>query len=195
MPSDRGLNCMSAEFGKNRLKQLHRKVKRNPNSYQANLELGLFHFKRGDIAVAVGYLERASNFKKDQGDVLFIIANAYRALSDLTKSEEYFKRALSLEPDNFDFLYHYGLLLNDSNRRSKAVDLFVRAAKIRPDNHELLNDIGVLHYQQRRFDKAIDFLQKALEIEPQYVVAGVNLGYAYLALNDIENAQKTLDQE
>ena len=42
---------MSAEFGKNRLKQLHRKFKKNPNSYQANLELGLFHFKRGDIAI------------------------------------------------------------------------------------------------------------------------------------------------
>lgn len=182
------------ELGKNKLKQLHRKLKKDPNSYEANLHLGVFYFERGDIATSVRYLEKASAVRGDQAELLFILANAYKTLNDGTKSEKYFKGALSLEPDNFEYLHNYGLFLHGAQRIDEAAQVLERAVKLRPDNYELLNDVGVLYYLQRNHGKAINFLKQAIEVNPEYIPGQINLGYVCLATQDFLNAQKTVDQ-
>jgi len=176
------------------LKQLHRKLKKDPNSYEANLHLGVFYFERGDIATSVSYLEKASAVRGDQAELLFILANAYKSLDDRTKSEKYFEGALSLEPDNFEYLYNYGLLLHGAQRIDEAAQVLERAVKLKPDNYELINDVAVLYYLQRNHGKAINFLKQAIEINPGYIPGLINLGYVYLATQDFSNAQKTVDQ-
>lgn len=182
------------ELGKNKLKQLHRKLKKDPNSYEANLHLGVFYFERGDIATSVRYLEKASAVRGDQAELLFILANAYKTLNDGAKSERYFKEAHSLEPDNFEYLYNYGLFLHTAERIDEAAQVLERAVKLQPDNYELLNDVGVIYYLQKDHGKAINFLKQAIEVNPEYIPGQINLGYVYLATQDFLNAQKTVDQ-
>lgn len=182
------------EFGKNKLKQLNRKLKKEPNSYEANLRLGMFYFEKDNIAKAVPHLEKASGLKKSQINLLFVLANAYKILDNIQKSEEYFKKALDIQPENSKFLYNYGLLLHDSQRLEESVVIFKRALKLQPDNFELLNDIGVLHYQQEEYHEAIHFLKEAVKINADYFVAQVNIAYAYLAIGDFHNARKIIDQ-
>lgn len=182
------------EFGKNKIKQLKRKWKKDPDSYEANLQLGMFYFQLDDIATAVGYLEKACDVRKDHGELLFILANAYKTLDNISKSEECFKKALAVDPDNFEFVYNYGLLLHSSQRLNEAIKIFEKAVKLQPDNYELLNDIGVLCHLQKNYEKAVKFLTKAIEINADYVPAAINLGYVYLITEDLLNAQKVVDQ-
>ncbi len=182
------------EFGKNKIKQLKRKWKKDPDSYEANLQLGMFYFQLDDIATAVGYLEKACDVRKDHGELLFILANAYKTLDNISKSEECFKKALAVDPDNFEFVYNYGLLLHSSQRLNEAIKIFKKAVKLQPDNYELLNDIGVLCHLQKNYEKAVKFLKKAIEINADYIPAAINLGYVYLITEDLLNAQKVVDQ-
>jgi glycosyltransferase involved in cell wall biosynthesis/Tfp pilus assembly protein PilF len=182
------------EFGKNKIKHLKRKLKKDPNSYEANLQLGMFYFQHDDIAKAVTYLEKACDVRKDQGELLFILANAYKTLNNVSKSGEYFKKALAVDPDNFEFLYNYGLLLHSSQRVNKTIKIFEKAVKLRPDNYELLNDIGVLCHLQKNYEKAVKFLTKAIEINADYIPAAINLGYVYLVTEDLLNVRKVVDQ-
>ncbi len=180
--------------GKNKLEQLNQKLKKQPDSYEINLQLGIFHFQKNDAARAITYLEKACDIKKDQAELLFILANAYKVINNIPKSEVCFKKALALEPDNFEFLYNYGSLLHSSHRLDEATKVFEEAIKLQPDSYELLNDIGVLCHLQKEYKGAIHFFQEAIRINPDYIVSAINVGHVYLAINDLLNVQKVVDQ-
>ncbi|GAX60369.1 glycosyl transferase, family 2 [Candidatus Scalindua japonica] len=179
---------------KNGLKQLHRKLNREPDSYEINLQLGIFYFQKSEISKAIFYLEKAADLNKDHAELQFILANAHKVLNNASKSEVFFKKALALQPENFEFLYNYGLLLHSSNRLSEATEIFEMAIKTQPDNYKLLNDIGVLFHLQHKYCKAIHFFEEAIKIKPDYIVAVVNTGYVYLAVNDLSKAQKVVNK-
>ena len=188
------LGSEKKKIGKNKLRQLHRKLAKEPNSYKANLQMGIFHFQNNEIAKAITYLEKACDAKKDHAELLFILANAYKIMNNIPRSEDCFKRALDLEPENFEFLYNYGLLLHSSYRLGEAIDIFVKAVKLQPDSHELLNDIGVLYHLQKKYKDAIHFFNESIKINPDYILSAINIGHVYLATNDFINTQRIIDQ-
>ncbi len=143
--------------GKNKLRQLNEELKKQPNLYETNLQLGIYHFQKNDVAKAVTYLEKACDIKKDQAELLFILANAYKVINNIPKSEVCLKKALALEPDNFEFLYNYGSLLHSSHRLDEAIEVFEKAVRLQPDSYELLNDIAVLCHLQKNISKLSTF--------------------------------------
>ena len=180
--------------GKNKLRQLYRKLAKEPNSFKANLQMGIFYFQKNEVAKAITYLEKACDAKKDHAELLFILANAYKIMNNVPRSEDCFKKALDLEPENLEFLYNYGLLLHSSSRLSEAINIFVKAVKLQPDSHELLNDIGVLYHLQKKHKEAIHFFNESIKINPDYTLSAINIGHVYLATNDFINTQKIIDQ-
>lgn len=182
------------KIGKNKLRQLHRKLAKEPNSFKANLQMGIFYFQKNEVAKAITYLEKACDAKKDHAELLFILANAYKIMNNVPRSEDCFKKALDLEPENLEFLYNYGLLLHSSSRLSEAINIFVKAVKLQPDSHELLNDIGVLYHLQKKHKEAIHFFNESIKINPDYTLSAINIGHVYLATNDFINTQKIIDQ-
>lgn len=194
MPNTLVAKPNKSKAGRSKLKQLQRSLAKEPNSFEHNMQLGIFHFQKGEIAKAITYLERASDTKKDHTELLFILANAHKVLNNVTKSEIYFKKALILEPDNFEFLYNYGLLLHSSSRLNEATKIFEKAIKLQPDNYELLNDIGVLCYLQKNYKDALHFFDETIKINPDYILATINICYAYLATDDFISAERVFKQ-
>jgi glycosyltransferase involved in cell wall biosynthesis/Tfp pilus assembly protein PilF len=180
------------DFGKNKLKLLQRRWKKNPADYEPNLELGQFYLHQGNLSKAADFLETACSARADQARLHFVLASVYRSLENFPKSEQYFKSALELEPDDFDCRYNYALMLQESKNLAGAIGQFEQAAKLQPKNFEVQNDIGVVYFHLKQYPQAIASLKQALEIEPAYLVASVNLGYVYLETNDIAAARKLL---
>jgi len=181
------------DFGKNKLKQLDRMLKKDPDAYETNMQMGLFYLRQEDISAAIPYLEKAAA-KSKESKLLFVLANAHKALGHQEVCESYFKQAVANDPNNFEYLHNYGLFLHSANRLDDAIDLLGRAVLLQPQNFELHNDIGVLCYRQKRYDEAVRHLLKAIEINGRYAIAVVNLGYVYLAMNRFADAQKLIDQ-
>ena len=181
------------EFGKNKFKQLSRILKKDPEGYEPNLQMGLFYLRQENISAAIPYMEKAAAQAKD-ASLYFILANAYNTLNRAQECEAYFKKALALEPEKFEYLHNYGLFLHAANRLTEAVEVLGRASVLQPQNYELLNDIGVLCYREKRYDEALGLLRRAIELNGRYTIAVVNLGYVYLAMNRFADVQRLIDE-
>ncbi len=182
------------DLGKNKIKQIHRMLKKDPDSYAANLQMGMLLLDNDNVSDAIPHLEKALKAKEDHVELSYILANAYNTLGNQEKSAEHFIHALRYDPDNYDYLYGYGLFLQSTGKPDKAIEVFKEASRIRPDNHELYNDIGVLCFQKQDYTDAIENLNHALEINPGYVLALVNLGYVYLATGNLMQTKKIMDR-
>jgi glycosyltransferase involved in cell wall biosynthesis/thioredoxin-like negative regulator of GroEL len=180
------------KFGRNKLKQLNRILKKDPHGYEPNLQMGLFYLQQEDISSAVPYMEKAAAVSKE-AKIHFILANAHKTMNHPYESDSYFKKAISLEPNNFEYLHNYGQFLNSVNRIDEAVDVLKQATATQPQNYELWNDIGVLCYQQKKYEEAVQYLKRAITINDRYTVASVNIGYVYLAMDRLCDVQTILD--
>lgn len=177
-----------------KIKQLKRRLKKNPDLYEANIQMGMHHLQNNNIATSVFYLEKAYKTKKDDSSLTYILANAHEALGNISKSKELFKKTMALEPDNPEYLYKYGLFLQKSRQIDEAIKTFEKVAYIQPENYELLNDIGVLYHLEQRYDKAVQFLKKAIEVKGDYILASINLAHVLLASRDYLGALEIVDQ-
>lgn len=180
------------EFGKSKLKQLLRALKRDPQGYDTNLQLGIFHLHQDQIAAAVPYLERAAALGEN-AQLSFVLANACSTLGQQEACDRHYRRATTLAPDNFEYLRHYGLFLTAAGRQTEAIAVLTRAAALQPDNYELSNDIGVLCYQEKRYGEAVDHLRRAIALNALYTIAVVNLGYVQLAMNRFDDVRALLE--
>lgn len=182
------------EFGQNKIKQLKRALSRDAGDYSANLQMGLLYLQKEDIPSALPFLEKASAVRPENTELSFVIANAFKSLGRRDRSDVYFRKALDKDPDNYEYLYNYGLLLQSMGELDRAVETLKKAVSFRPENFELLNDIGVLCFQRQDREHALQFFNKAVDISPGYVLALINMGYAYLSLEDLGNTKKTLEK-
>lgn len=182
------------EYGKNKVKQLHRRLKRNPDDFDSNMQLGTYYLKKEEIGTAIPYFEKACLIRKKNPELLFLLANAHKLEGNLASAEKYFQSALELEPNNYKFIYNYGVFLKDSKRHQEAISLFERSFELRPDNIELLNDIGVMCHEQNEYDDAIRYFKTAIEKNGDYLVAQINLAFTYLELKDLTGANKTIEK-
>jgi glycosyltransferase involved in cell wall biosynthesis/Flp pilus assembly protein TadD len=170
------------EFGKSKLKQLLRALKKDPQGYDANLQMGIFHLHQEQIVAAVPYLEKAAGLAPT-AQLCFVLANACTTLGRPEDGDRYYRQATTLAPENFEYCHHYGLFLTAAGRRAEAIAVLDRAAQLQPGNYELSNDIGVLCYQEKRYEEAVVHLRRAIELNALYTIAVVNLGYVYLAMD------------
>jgi Tfp pilus assembly protein PilF len=182
------------ELGKNKLKQINSLRKKDQDSYQANLQMGMLLLGNDNVSEAVRYIEKACLARGDNAELCYILANAYKTLGNNDRSGEYFQKALALDPDNYDYLYGYGLFLQSAGNLDRAIELFREASRLRPGNHELHNDIGVLFFQLQRYPDAIESLNQAIEIDPAYALAQVNLGYVHIATGNLLQAKKIVEK-
>ena len=178
----------------NKLKQLKRALKRDPDSYNANLQMGMYYIYKENIPEALPFLEKASSAMPDNAELSFVIANACRGIGIPDKAAQYFIRALEISPDNFEYLHAYGQLLQSSGDLDKAIEQFIRASTIKPEGFELLNDIGVLFFQKQDYTRSIEYLEKACSSNPNYSLALVNSGYVYLARDELEQTRTVIDR-
>jgi len=188
------MNQASTYFNKMEIKQLKRRIKKDHNSYEANLQLGIHYYQKNEIQQAVSYLEKVYEIKHDRTDIMFILAMSHRILGNQSISDQYFRKAITVEPSNFKFLYNYGLFLNENKQFEDAVNIFNKALLIRPDNYELLNDIGVIYYNKQKYDKAIETFRKALSINKDYLIAQINLAYAYFDIRNLSSAERIIER-
>ncbi len=182
------------EHGLNKMKQLKRALKKDPDSYNANLQMGMYYIDKENIPSALPFLEKASSVMPDNAELNYVIANACQGIGIPDKAETYFIRALDTSPDNFNYLHAYGQLLQSSGNLDKAIEIFIKASGIQPENVELLNDIGVLFFQKLDYDQSLTYLEKACVSNPDYGLALVNTGYVHLAKDEFEQTKTILDR-
>jgi protein O-mannosyl-transferase len=72
-------------------------------------------------------------------------------------------------------------------------DLLESSRKVRPANPQVLYEMGNLLLSKGDYSGAIGMYKPAIALRPEFLLAGVNLGAAYLAQEDLGMALRTLD--
>ena len=178
---------------KDAFEQLLERLKKAPESYEANVKLGLHLYQQGETDAALDRLEAAAAAEDGCAEVHLFLGVVRRERGELEASGRHFKRALALAPEDFDALYQNGLhrfILRDPRA---AYGFFERALAAGGDNPELLNDMGVALFSMGRRVEALARLERSLELGPGNSSARLNLGFVQLALGNVVAARAALD--
>ncbi len=148
-------------------------------------------YRRGEIGKATAALVRAIEAGARDVRTHLALSKLYIDQDEQPKGLEIYRRIVSEEyvGANSNTYTGIGIQLFEWGRLDEAMLAYKRAIAEDNTNIKARTNIGWIHYVQNRFDDAIQVFQKVLDREPQSV-AGYNLGLAYLARQDFEEAKE-----
>lgn len=116
----------------------------------------------------------------------------------LDQAEVSFQQALRDDPSSAEALYGIGSVYLTQNKNAAAREVFARCVKMQSTYPETLpdawNNLGVLATRKGSVQDSITYFQQALKIRPNHLLSLDNLGNAYRALKQWDEARKALDQ-
>ncbi len=175
-------------------------VAANPQSWQAQYNLGVSRLEAGDAQSALDSLKKAAALT-DRGGVALALATAYDQLGQSQEALAAAQRAAGSLKDaklvaQAEFIvarsrYH----LQDYQGADTAMSKVVAQE---PDNAQAQLWAGLVKYQLKEYSAAAQAYERAVQLDPKSIDAEVNLGAAYLAsqrYQDAEVVYQTLVQQ
>lgn len=111
--------------------------------------------------------------------------------SDYRGAIDKFQRVLIKEPNNAEAHLYLGLVYGKKRDYEKAfeeLNWLKKNSSNFPIPADVHNEIGMFYYLNERYADAIIEFKRATELNPKFKDAYFNLGTAYSALNDLDNA-------
>jgi Tfp pilus assembly protein PilF len=138
-------------------------VERQPDS---PLERAEQLVRRGDVAAALGHLERALEEQPDDVRLLCARAGAQMARQRYDAAEADLRRAAKLDPDSPDVLFGLGTLFCKKARWREAIAPLERAAELAPQNAAGHYYLGEAYNQTDQLKLAMAAYEEAVKLQP-----------------------------
>lgn len=130
---------------------------------------------------------------RNQEQVHINIANLSIDLKKPVDAEKALKGALTVNSTSVLALYTLGHLYMQNDRAKEAETQFRRVVQLVPKDGNGYYGLGLSLNKQGRYEDAIRVLTTATKLKKDFVPALAELGNAYAALGQTENAQKQVD--
>ena len=115
----------------------------------------------------------------------------------LEPAEVWFRQALEDDPSSAEALYGIGSVYMNQNKNALAREMFEKCVKLKASYPGTLpdawNNLGVLATREGRISDSIEEFQQALKLDPRHVLSLDNLGNAYRAGKQWDEARKVLE--
>jgi tetratricopeptide (TPR) repeat protein len=176
------------------LKDIDRKLKRDPNSYEYMDLKGKVHREAGQLAEAIktyqGIMETAGKAddltemqKKSMIDKCrYALSSVYVEMKDIDKAAEQLKTLLNKDPDNPTYNNDLGFIWADHDKNLEESEKMIRKAieserkqmekkfpDMKPeeikDNASFLDSLGWVLFKQKKFKEGKTYLLRAIEDE------------------------------
>ena len=139
--------------------------------------------------------EQIATLTKQIEDAKAKALSAYlKALENTDTDEKFLQRVLTLAPDSTTAIYLYGKLLAERGDTLGADTRFQEAISKDKTYVPAYIGSGDMAMESANYERAVKQYQAALDLRPGDVSILTKLASAYLALKDLDGAQKTLDQ-
>lgn len=119
-----------------RIQSLKENLEKNPDAYDANVQLANAYFDIGRFDNAVLYYKNALAIRADQPDVLIDMAVSYFNINEPNPALEYVEAALFIDPNHILGLYNAGIIYYNLNRVDDAVAVWERLILKHPKSQE-----------------------------------------------------------
>lgn len=167
---------------------LKESLRRAPESFEANHQLGEFHLQAGQLSAAIPLLEKAQQLNPTHYTNSYDLALAYLQLGELAKARAQIQRILARK----ETAELHSLLAEIEEKDGKlvaAAEEYQRAARMDESEQNILN-LGNSLIKINAFDAAVQILTYGLKKYSQSGMLRVGLGIALYSRGDYEEAVK-----
>ena len=167
-----------------------RAIELHPELAQAYINLSDLYYKAGDIASAVGTLQRGSYELEDNLTIAHLLARVYIEDQRWDDAIVELERVLDGEPENYDAYYDLGHLYFELGDYESAIDNYenVIAYEENQNNELLYYALAQAYEANNQIDKAISNYLKAIAVNDKFTLAYKKAGILFLAREDYEDA-------
>lgn len=184
-----------------------RVIEISPKTARAYCGAGRVLLRRGELTIAVGYLEEAIRLTSEYGTARYVLGQALRKLgrteaamqqlelAEQQRNEEpqvpdpLRQRLDALRTGAIDAL-HRGIDLLQQGQVEHAIALLEEAVRINPDLPEAHGQLGTALLKRGQLEHAEESLRRALNLDPNFVDALYNLGLIAHRRNDYSEAAR-----
>lgn len=173
------------------VKYLHQALVLNPLHFPSYYLLGVAYVKKENWSEARKYLEEAVRLKPNEPDPHSYLVSVYQNLGLIDETIEEHKIINKLNK-NFNSSFTLGNYYFEKNELETALSYIKEAILQNSQSEFAFNICGVILNKLGRFPEAIMSFQNALRINSNYVIAGINLGAAYINSKELDKARQIL---
>lgn len=174
-------------------------IKDSPEMALGYNDLGVYYFRKGDLANAEKYLTIASKKKDITERLLGADAGIFWQMNKIDIAEKLLLRQLELEPSNPQPYVMLKMIYAKKGNKALAESYGAKASALFPGIEEAMQQrvIGVCRRAEKliamgSFERAEKLLQEAIIINPDFVPALVDLGRVSAEKGDLAKAVKYL---
>lgn len=195
-----GMIYIYLEMYNEAIEVLKNALKLYPNDFDANWNLAVAYYTKGDIANAIPQLNKCLELNSNSPEIHNAIGLLYCNSKFYNAALEEFKKAEEIDPEEKQYSYNKGVVLAKLGRDKEAEESF-RNAKGFKDADDISNiyseqlqtnkarefyNEGYTAMESNDIPKAIELFGKAISIKPDMVEAYINLGACYRVKNDTQ---------
>ena len=156
--------------------------------------LGLLHFQRGQIGLALDCLARAIEAAPDHPDFHANLGNIELSEGLTERAFGSYQRALALEPGRADFHSNLGVLLRLLGQQEAAEVAYERAIALDPAHYRAYNNLGMLAAARGDIEAAVRHYCTSITLMPLHPDGHKLLGMAYHSLGRLDEAAEVYRQ-
>ncbi|MBP6517264.1 MAG: tetratricopeptide repeat protein [Chitinophagales bacterium] len=167
----------------------------NPNSKDANYNMGILELEREQFDTALYYLERVLKIDSTREYTHNSIARCHYRLGHIDEAIYYYSQAIAL--DNFDHisLYQLGLIYGRNKLElKKCITLIEKAISINPNQKEYYEDLCVAYGLKGDYISAQRVGELGIKKFPKHAPLYRNLAHTYKYLKEFKKQEKALEK-
>ena len=173
------------------IKYLHQAISLDPLHFPSYYLLGVAFVKMENWIEARKFLEEAVRLKPDEPDPHSYLVSVYQNLGLIDEVIEEHKKIDALEK-NFNSSFTLANYYFEKNELETALGYIQEAVLQNSQSAFAFNIYGAILSKLGRYQEAILSFQNAIRIDSDYIIAGVNLGVAYINNKELDKARQIL---
>ena len=173
------------------VKYLQQALSLDPSHFPSHFLLGVAYVKKENWIEARKFLEESIRLKPNEPDPHSYLVSVYQNLGLIEEVIEEHKKIYALEK-NFNSSFTLANYYFEKNELQAALEYIREAVLQNSQSASAFNMWGVILSKLGRYPEAIMSFQNALRIDSNYVIAGINLGVAYINTKELDNARQIL---
>lgn len=160
----------------------------DPQLAQAYINLSDLYYKAGDLASAIGTLQRGSYELEDNLTIAHLLARVYIDDQRWDDAICELERVLDGEPENYDAYYDLGHVCFELGDYEGAISNFETVTEYRQDSELLFYSLAQAYEANNEINKAISNYLKSIAVNDKFTLAYKKVGILFMARNDFEDA-------
>ena len=164
-----------------------------PDLPDAQIYLGRTYEIMGRTEDAINSYQHAIRLDPSRSDAVELLASLYMTSGRYAEAEPQLKQLIRLDPTAADPIATLGYAYLNSGRPDEAEMQFMKAIRLAPRDASSYYNLGVVYNQQGQFTEAIRQFEQAIDLDRNYAMAHSELAYAYLGLDQPDQARDQLD--